>query len=162
MALRVGALLYDVMRDHALLEVGPLLPLHTRSVTVRTKAGDTLSADSLPCLVPDDLVHGTRTPKSVDRVEENHSELSDIVEELEDEMLENGEQPQQMQHGQPVAMHQQPPQVQGSQMHGSGRREKRNSAGQLIIEPDDALSDKEIYPYYRGPSIPAVVISNHT
>ncbi|CAN8016493.1 unnamed protein product, partial [Ixodes persulcatus] len=49
--------------DHALLEVGPLLPLHTRSVTVRTKAGDTLSADSLPCLVPDDLVHGTRTPK---------------------------------------------------------------------------------------------------
>ncbi|KAG0410954.1 hypothetical protein HPB47_011929, partial [Ixodes persulcatus] len=51
--------------DHALLEVGPLLPLHTRSVTVRTKAGDTLSADSLPCLVPDDLVHGTRTPKKV-------------------------------------------------------------------------------------------------
>ncbi|CAN7987755.1 unnamed protein product, partial [Ixodes pacificus] len=71
-----------------------------------------------------------------------------------------GQQPQQqqMQHGQPVAMHQQPPQVQGSQMHGSGRREKRNSAGQLIIEPDDALSDKEIYPYYRGPSIPAIEV----
>ncbi|XP_075541376.1 RIMS binding protein isoform X3 [Dermacentor variabilis] len=222
--------------DHALLEVTSLLPLHTRAITVRTRAGDSLSVDSLPVVVPDELVHPTRTSKSAERVEENHSELSDIVEELEDEMMENGElghrgargsrgvqgpggrkhhhhhhhhhhqQPQQQQQNmqqqqqpvmhhtqpqhhqmhqvhqpggghaqyqQPGNMHQPPPQQppvaqrrQGPVMaqqpmhqgvgggvhhHGVRRSEKRNSAGQLIIEPEDALSDKEIYPYY-GPS----------
>ncbi|XP_075745448.1 RIMS binding protein isoform X3 [Rhipicephalus microplus] len=216
--------------DHALLDVASLLPLHTRAITVRTRAGDSLSVDSLPVVVPDEYVHPTRTSKSAERVEENHSELSDIVEELEDEMMENGElghrgargsrgvqgpggrkhhhhhhhhhqQPQQQQqnmqqqqqpvmhHTQPqhhqmhqmhqtgghpqyqqqVNMHQpapqQPPVAQRRQMtqqpmhqgvggvhhHGVRRSEKRNSAGQLIIEPEDALSDKEIYPYY-GPS----------
>ncbi|CAN7986560.1 unnamed protein product, partial [Ixodes hexagonus] len=111
--------------------------------------------------------------QSVDRVEENHSELSDIVEELEDEMLENGElghrgnrgsrgsgmSPRKHHHHH---HHHHEHTVQGPQMHmhGSSRREKRNSAGQLIIEPDDALSDKEIYPYYRTPSIPAVGMAN--
>lgn len=58
----------------------------------------------------------------------------------------------------PVAQRQQGPGMaqqpvhQGSSHHGGMRRsEKRNSAGQLIIEPDDALSDKEIYPFY-GPA----------
>ncbi|XP_037513220.2 LOW QUALITY PROTEIN: peripheral-type benzodiazepine receptor-associated protein 1-like [Rhipicephalus sanguineus] len=217
--------------DHALLDVASLLPLHTRAITVRTRAGDSLSVDSLPVVVPDEFVHPTRTSKSAERVEENHSELSDIVEELEDEMMENGElghrgargsrgvqgpggrkhhhhhhhhhhqQPQQQQQNmqqqqQPVMHHtqpqhhqmhqmhqpgghpqyqqpgnmhqpapQQPPVAQRRQMaqqpmhqgvggvhhHGVRRSEKRNSAGQLIIEPEDALSDKEIYPYY-GPS----------
>ncbi|KAH7959957.1 hypothetical protein HPB49_015508 [Dermacentor silvarum] len=198
--------------DHALLEVTSLLPLHTRAITVRTRAGDSLSVDSLPVVVPDELVHPTRTSKnsdgsdsesetetaallrrvkrrarafdaqqkqSAERVEENHSELSDIVEELEDEMMENGEMHQMHQPGghqqyqQSGNMHQPPPQQppvaqrrQGPAMaqqpmhqgvgggvhhHGVRRSEKRNSAGQLIIEPEDALSDKEIYPYY-GPS----------
>ncbi|KAL1440669.1 hypothetical protein MTO96_009222 [Rhipicephalus appendiculatus] len=161
--------------DHALLDVASLLPLHTRAITVRTRAGDSLSVDSLPVVVPDEYVHPTRTSKSAERVEENHSELSDIVEELEDEMMENGEMHQMHQPGghqqyqQPVNMHQpapqQPPVAQRRQMaqqpmhqgvggvhhHGVRRSEKRNSAGQLIIEPEDALSDKEIYPYY-GPS----------
>ncbi|XP_077532986.1 RIMS binding protein isoform X5 [Haemaphysalis longicornis] len=222
--------------DHALLDVAPLLPLHTRAVTVRTRAGDSLSVDSLPVVVPDELLHATRTPKSAERVEENHSELSDIVEELEDEMMENGElghrgsrgsrgvqgpggrkhhhhhhhhhhqQPQQqnmqqqqpiIHHGQqphhqmmappaqqyqqqqqqqaqpvnahhhhqaggqpPVAQRQQGPVMaqqpvhQGSHHAGVRRSEKRNSAGQLIIEPDDALSDKEIYPFYGPAGMP--------
>ncbi|XP_077509735.1 RIMS binding protein isoform X3 [Amblyomma americanum] len=167
--------------DHALLDVAPLLPLHTRAVTVRTRAGDSLSVDSLPVIVPDELLHPTRASKSAERVEENHSELSDIVEELEDEMMENGEMhpmhqpgghPQYQQPGNmlvagqqqqpPVAQRrqgpvmgqaQQQPMMHPGHHHGGGvrRSEKRNSAGQLIIEPEDALSDKEIYPFY-GPS----------
>lgn len=61
----------------------------------------------------------------------------------------------------PVAQRQQGPGMaqqpvhQGSSHHGGMRRsEKRNSAGQLIIEPDDALSDKEIYPFYGPAGMP--------
>ncbi|KAL3185858.1 hypothetical protein MRX96_028742 [Rhipicephalus microplus] len=143
--------------DHALLDVASLLPLHTRAITVRTRAGDSLSVDSLPVVVPDEYVHPTRTSKSAERVEENHSELSDIVEELEDEMMENGELGHRgaratlWRNGDRWPSSRCTRGVGGVHHHGVRRSEKRNSAGQLIIEPEDALSDKEIYPYY-GPS----------
>lgn len=42
--------------DHALLSIGSLEYLHKKQVTVRTKSGENLSQDSMPCQIPDDLL----------------------------------------------------------------------------------------------------------
>nr|XP_042913748.1 RIMS-binding protein 2 isoform X2 [Parasteatoda tepidariorum] len=44
--------------DHALLDILNLAPLKKRAVTVRTKSGDNLSIDSMPCLIPVELLKG--------------------------------------------------------------------------------------------------------
>jgi hypothetical protein len=42
--------------DHAMLEVQTLESFHKKAVTVRTKSGENLSQDSMPCQIPDDLL----------------------------------------------------------------------------------------------------------
>ena len=42
--------------DHALLAIGSLEHLHKKQITVRTKSGENLSQDSMPCQIPDDLL----------------------------------------------------------------------------------------------------------
>ncbi|XP_054155497.1 uncharacterized protein LOC128953972 isoform X2 [Oppia nitens] len=42
--------------DHALLEIALLEHLHKKAVTVRTKSGENLSQDSMPCQIPDELL----------------------------------------------------------------------------------------------------------
>ncbi|KPM03525.1 RIMS-binding protein 2-like protein [Sarcoptes scabiei] len=42
--------------DHALLEIASLEHLHKKLITVRTKSGENLSQDSMPCQIPDDLL----------------------------------------------------------------------------------------------------------
>ncbi|CAG2104011.1 unnamed protein product, partial [Medioppia subpectinata] len=42
--------------DHALLEISSLEHLHKKAVTVRTKSGENLSQDSMPCQIPDELL----------------------------------------------------------------------------------------------------------
>lgn len=47
--------------DHAILDISQILSLKKKTVTVRTKSGTNLSTDSMPCLIPDNLlknVHG--------------------------------------------------------------------------------------------------------
>ncbi|XP_054712643.1 RIMS-binding protein 2-like [Uloborus diversus] len=44
--------------DHALLDMMNLAPLKKRTVTVKTKSGDNLSIDSMPCLIPVELLKG--------------------------------------------------------------------------------------------------------
>ncbi|KAG8176190.1 hypothetical protein JTE90_015386 [Oedothorax gibbosus] len=44
--------------DHALLDMMNLAPLKKRAVTVKTKSGDNLSIDSMPCLIPVELLKG--------------------------------------------------------------------------------------------------------
>ncbi|CAL1288969.1 unnamed protein product [Larinioides sclopetarius] len=76
--------------DHALLDMMNLAPLKKRAVTVKTKSGDNLSIDSMPCLIPVELLKGvaaTLGARVEDLVEEGiRSELSDIAEEPEDDM----------------------------------------------------------------------------
>lgn len=42
--------------DHALLDLADLESLHKKSVTVRTKSGENLSQDSMPCQIPDEYL----------------------------------------------------------------------------------------------------------
>lgn len=42
--------------DHALLDLADLESLHKKSVTVRTKSGENLSQDSMPCHIPDEYL----------------------------------------------------------------------------------------------------------
>lgn len=42
--------------DHALLDVTQIESFHKKAVTVRTKSGENLSQDSMPCEIPDDLI----------------------------------------------------------------------------------------------------------
>lgn len=42
--------------DHALLSIVSLEHLHKKQITVRTKSGENLSQDSMPCQIPDDLL----------------------------------------------------------------------------------------------------------
>jgi len=42
--------------DHALLDLSDLESLHKKSVTVRTKSGENLSQDSMPCQIPDEYL----------------------------------------------------------------------------------------------------------
>ncbi|GIY46656.1 RIMS-binding protein 2 [Caerostris darwini] len=77
--------------DHALLDMMNLAPLKKRTVTVKTKSGDNLSIDSMPCLIPVELLKGvaaTLGARVEDLVEEGiRSELSDIAEEPEEDMM---------------------------------------------------------------------------
>lgn len=42
--------------DHALLDLSDLESLHKKAVTVRTKSGENLSQDSMPCQIPDEYL----------------------------------------------------------------------------------------------------------
>jgi hypothetical protein len=46
----------DLTGDHALLEISSLEHLHKKAITVRTKSGENLSQDSMPCQIPDELL----------------------------------------------------------------------------------------------------------
>lgn len=51
--------------DHALLDVSQLESFHKKLVTVRTKSGENLSHDSMPCQIPEDLLKFTLHRKGV-------------------------------------------------------------------------------------------------
>jgi len=42
--------------DHALLDISLLEHLHKKAITVRTKSGENLSQDSMPCQIPDEFL----------------------------------------------------------------------------------------------------------
>ncbi|XP_076369320.1 RIMS-binding protein 2-like isoform X4 [Tachypleus tridentatus] len=174
--------------DHALLEIKDLFPIDKKTVTVRTKSGDNLSSDSMPCSIPDVFI-GTSTQKDRAEEETSHSEFSDIVEgreggperehphrrdrvrdsRTEDTTTVSRDQsgPRHLADGDPD--HQQtfhsPPSGHKYMSRPHDRRvdhliqERRNSAGQLIIEPDESLSDKEIYPSDMHMPIPSIEVT---
>ncbi|KAH1018072.1 hypothetical protein HUJ05_005894 [Dendroctonus ponderosae] len=91
--------------DHALIDISKLLGLNPRHVTVRTKARDSQSADSVPTAIPASVLRGGPI-----RRQQPHSAVM------------------------PAHLRQPMP------------RNQQQSQGQQIIEPDENLSDKEIFP----------------
>ncbi|XP_076254720.1 RIMS binding protein isoform X5 [Rhynchophorus ferrugineus] len=91
--------------DHALIDISKLLGLNPRHVTVRTKARDSQSADSIPTPIPVSVLRG-----GVAKRQQPHSAVM------------------------PPHIRQQMP------------RNQQQGQGQQIIEPDENLSDKEIFP----------------
>ncbi|XP_046385194.1 uncharacterized protein LOC124155432 isoform X2 [Ischnura elegans] len=188
--------------DHALIDINKLVGLNPKQVTVRTKSKDSQSSDSVPTPIPNHVLKG-KMLKLPDE-DDSASELSDIAEEPEEEVLEETseqmkaerrmmkeerammQQQQQQMQQQQQQMQQQQQQQQGQQMqyggpqrqygppppgsavpphmrpHGArggmmGRGGMRVDAhGQVVIETDENLSDKEIYPGAHG-NIPSIV-----
>ncbi|XP_074041769.1 RIMS binding protein isoform X4 [Leptinotarsa decemlineata] len=92
--------------DHALIDISKLLGLNPKHVTVRTKARDSQSADSVPTPIPLSVLRGG----SVKSRQQPHSAVM------------------------PAHIRQQMP------------RQQQQQQGQQVIEPDENLSDKEIFP----------------
>ncbi|XP_013782943.1 RIMS-binding protein 2-like [Limulus polyphemus] len=189
--------------DHALLEVKDLFPLANKSVTVRTKSGDNLSSDSMPCVIPEELIKTSSQKVSSDS--ELDVELTEVLSHVahrsqafdpdclsqqhkrnrvRDSTTGNGDigrdhvkggrdQISPRRSGMRTASddrsHQQsfdsPPSGRKYVSRPHERRvnhlieERRNSAGQVIIEPDENLSDKEIYPSQNHVPIPSIEIT---
>ncbi|XP_017774492.1 PREDICTED: uncharacterized protein LOC108561183 isoform X4 [Nicrophorus vespilloides] len=94
--------------DHALIDIGKLLGLNPKHVTVRTKARDGQSADSLPTLIPMTVLRGGANRNSR---QQPHSAM-------------------------PMHMRQQM----------TNRQQQQQHLQQQVIEHDENLSDKEIFP----------------
>ncbi|CAH1118371.1 unnamed protein product [Phaedon cochleariae] len=93
--------------DHALIDISKLLGLNPKHVTVRTKARDSQSADSVPTAIPLSVLRGGGNVRSR---QQPHSAVM------------------------PAHIRQQMP------------RQQQQQQGQQVIEPDENLSDKEIFP----------------
>lgn len=134
--------------DHALVDIHKLMGLNPKHITVRTKSRESQSGDSCATAIPCSVLRGgpvTHMPPS------QHGGLPHM----------DQRQPQQSTMG--------PPQQDDPNRHrmvgGVGQRypnapvpshmrrhvSNRDAHGQVIIETDENLSDKEIYP---GQSIP--------
>ncbi|XP_045466510.1 RIMS-binding protein 2 isoform X4 [Harmonia axyridis] len=96
--------------DHALIDISKLLGLNPKHVTVRTKARDSQSADSVPTAIPMSVLRGG----AVKNRQQPHSAVM------------------------PPHIRQQMP------------RQQQQQQGQQVIEPEENLSDKEIFPNQMG------------
>ncbi|KAJ8910498.1 hypothetical protein NQ315_012345 [Exocentrus adspersus] len=109
--------------DHALIDISKLLGLNPKHVTVRTKARDSQSADSLPTAIPLSVLRGG----VVKSRQQPHSAVM------------------------PAHLRQQMP------------RQQQTQQGQQVIEPDENLSDKEIFPnstaHRQQSGIPSIEIT---
>ncbi|EFX79637.1 hypothetical protein DAPPUDRAFT_30197, partial [Daphnia pulex] len=70
--------------DHALLDISSFMGLQAKHVTVRTKARESQSGDSVPTPVPIDLIKNRGGNRDTLESDERPSELSDIAEEPEE------------------------------------------------------------------------------
>ncbi|GIX90626.1 hypothetical protein CDAR_400863 [Caerostris darwini] len=200
--------------DHALIDGSQLLALNKKCITVKSKAAEGFSSDSLVCVVPNELLRSMQKGDVLEDMQiEGRSELSDIVEEEEETPTDTGENKSKMlckvesineaddfqtneieKHRTDTQEHQSkpthtvrrpnpnPPVSQAPSQRRQGwkdqsynsrsmvteegngaldtrsRREHRNSSGQIVLEPDENLSDKEIYPPSRV-NIPSIEIT---
>ncbi|XP_057657732.1 RIMS-binding protein 2 isoform X3 [Diorhabda carinulata] len=96
--------------DHALIDISKLLGLNPKHVTVRTKARDSQSTDSVPTPIPLSVLRGGAAKSR----QQPHSAVM------------------------PAHLRQQMP------------RQQQQQSGQQVIEPEENLSDKEIFPNSTG------------
>ncbi|XP_063587934.1 microtubule-associated protein futsch-like isoform X3 [Penaeus indicus] len=178
--------------DHALIDLTKIPGFEPKQVTVRTKSRDSVSGDSVPSQIPSHFARGRGRGKLEEDEALLHSdmdrpsELSDIAEESETELSDedmhaDGHKPGPHHglggpHHGPPGPHHGPP---GGPHHGPtgpgglrdrllGRRGapapgvRTDHLGQTILEHEDNLSDKEIYPGHQQgqmapqTSIPAI------
>ncbi|XP_035213152.1 RIMS-binding protein 2-like isoform X2 [Stegodyphus dumicola] len=168
--------------DHALIDGSQLLTLNKKCITVRSKSMDGLSADSLVCAVPNDLLRSVQKgkPKMLCKVE-SINETDDLeCEDIENDKSQSQEYQSKSSHT-VRRMNQNPPSIQvpsqrrqgwkeqsysnrsctaiegnGTVEHRS-RREHRNNSGQIVLDSDETLSDKEMYLSSRA-NIPSIAV----
>ncbi|XP_031331242.1 RIMS-binding protein 2 isoform X3 [Photinus pyralis] len=109
--------------DHALIDISKLLGLNPRHVTVKTKARDSQSVDSVPTPIPVSVLRGG----AVRARQQPHSAVP---------------------------------------MHMRQQQQQRQPQGQQIIEHDENLSDKEIFPttgvHQQQSGIPSIEITKES
>ncbi|XP_012270020.1 RIMS-binding protein 2 isoform X4 [Orussus abietinus] len=125
--------------DHALVDIHKLMGLNPKHITVRTKSRESQSGDScataIPCSVlrggTQHLQHGTMHPG----VDQSQQQTNLVPVGNQDDPNRRGVATVQRYPSAPVPAH--------MRRHGATRVDAH---GQVIIETDENLSDKEIYP----------------
>ncbi|EGI57188.1 RIMS-binding protein 2 [Acromyrmex echinatior] len=142
--------------DHALVDIHKLMGLNPKHITVRTKSRESQSGDSCATAIPCSVLRGgpgTHMPPS-------HGGLPHMVDQRQSQQSTMGPQqddPNRHRMGGGVAQR-----YPNASMPSHMRRHVSNRVdahGQVIIETDENLSDKEIYP---GQSIPQMGIPEIT
>ncbi|KAG5341333.1 RIMB2 protein, partial [Acromyrmex charruanus] len=142
--------------DHALVDIHKLMGLNPKHITVRTKSRESQSGDSCATAIPCSVLRGgpgTHMPPS-------HGGLPHMVDQRQPQQSTMGPQqddPNRHRMGGGVAQR-----YPNASMPSHMRRHVSNRVdahGQVIIETDENLSDKEIYP---GQSIPQMGIPEIT
>ncbi|XP_049839037.1 RIMS-binding protein 2-like isoform X9 [Schistocerca gregaria] len=123
--------------DHALIDVNKLLGLNPKQVTVRTKSRDSQSTDSVPTPIPSSALKGKTAKESA----------------ALDSAKADRDRRQRERYGSAV-----PPHMRHHQQSSGHRQMRIDSHGQVVIEPEENLSDKEIYPA-NNMNIPLIEIT---
>ncbi|KAL1376567.1 hypothetical protein pipiens_016832, partial [Culex pipiens pipiens] len=111
--------------DHALIDIGKLVGLNPRAVTVRTKSRDSQSADSNPTMIPNQVRNAARNRNPGGAMQPQPGQHM-----RNQRMMNNQQQQQQMMNNQ------------GQMMNNQMQPMNPNQ----VIDHDENLSDKEIYP----------------
>ncbi|CAL1288401.1 unnamed protein product [Larinioides sclopetarius] len=169
--------------DHALIDGSQLLAMNKKCITVKSKSSEGFSSDSQVCVVPNELLRSMQKskPKMLCKVESINEADDTQADEGEKHRTDTQEYQSKPLHtvrrpNQNLLASQVPSQRrQGwkDQSYNSrsmiaeegngvidsrSRREHRNSSGQIVLDPDENLSDKEIYPPSRV-NIPLIEIT---
>ncbi|XP_037076766.1 LOW QUALITY PROTEIN: RIMS-binding protein 2-like [Pollicipes pollicipes] len=135
--------------DHALIDLQQITGFNPRQVTVRTKSRDLVSADSLPCPIPQ-RTNGKYAELELDELyaipEESESDLSDLEEPLR---MRHQPEPTGSAHSSPRLRRRMPP-------AGAPQRGRPNQ--QHVLETEENLSDREAYPGSYG-SVPHIEVT---
>ncbi|KAG4069628.1 hypothetical protein HA402_014651 [Bradysia odoriphaga] len=114
--------------DHALIDIGKLVGLNPRAVTVRTKSRDSQSGDSQPTAIPNVVRNAARNRHNMP-----HSGLPPH--------MRNQQQQQQQRAG-----HQQIIGPSGQMMQNQMQQNPNHQQQQILDHHDENLSDKEVFP----------------
>ncbi|XP_054290498.1 peripheral-type benzodiazepine receptor-associated protein 1-like isoform X8 [Macrosteles quadrilineatus] len=145
--------------DHALIDINKLLSLNPKQVTVRTKSRDNQSSDSLPTPIPPNMLKGKQHSNKVE--EQIELSLGKISSWFADNPLVSNVKKTNI-----MKFQQRPPNSKdnlteeerrryGSSVPPHMRHHQHHRGGQVIIETEENLSDKEVYPSNHM-SIPAI------
>ncbi|CAG2060744.1 unnamed protein product, partial [Timema podura] len=125
--------------DHALIDINKLLGLNPKQVTVRTKSRDSQSSDSVPTPIPSAALKAKMTKDGMDGLKLDR---------------DRDRRPRER-YGSAV-----PPHMRHHQGMVGHRATRVDAHGQIIIETDENLSDKEIYPANHI-NIPSIGIAQY-
>ncbi|XP_038119786.1 uncharacterized protein LOC6032738 isoform X5 [Culex quinquefasciatus] len=139
--------------DHALIDIGKLVGLNPRAVTVRTKSRDSQSADSNPTMIPSfgypesNTENGLNYPSSSQQSQ--HHNQDQVRNAARNRNPGGAMQPQPGQHMRNQRMINNQQQQQQQMMNNQGQmmnNQMQPMNPNQVIDHDENLSDKEIYP----------------
>lgn len=135
--------------DHALVDIHKLMGLNPKHITVRTKSRESQSGDScataIPCSVLRGGTGGTAATSAVGAHLQQHGSIQHMQDQGQPQPSVAGQQddPNRLRMGSVGQRYSTAPVPSHARRHAAPRVDVH---GQVIIETDENLSDKEIYP----------------